>query len=64
MTAYVLNSLYAAEPVLEKQYGKYFAVTAITVAAPVKEPNLIEFRMIPSERLHIQVLERLEQYFY
>ncbi|MBI5098066.1 MAG: hypothetical protein HZB30_02355 [Nitrospirae bacterium] len=64
MTAYILNALYATEPVLEKQYGKYFAVAAISVDAPVKEPNLIEFRMIPSERLHIQALERLEQYFY
>jgi len=64
MTAYILNTLYAAEPVLEKQYGKYFAVTAISAGPPVQEPKLIEFRMIPSERLHIQVLERLEQYFY
>ncbi len=64
MTAYILNTIYAAEPALEKQYGKYFAVTAISVGAPVTEPNLIEFRMIPTERLHIQVLEKLEQYSY
>ena len=64
MTSYILNALYTAEPVLEKQYGKYFAVTAIPLGAPVKEPSLIEFRMIPTERLHIQVLERLEQYSY
>lgn len=62
MTAYILNSLYAAEPVLEKQYGKYFAGTAIYAGAPVKELNLIEFRMIPSEMLHINVLQKLEQY--
>jgi hypothetical protein len=64
MTSYILNALYATEPVLEKQYGKYFAVTAISVGGPVTEPNLIEFRMIPTERLHIQVLEKLEQYSY
>jgi hypothetical protein len=64
LTSSILNALYAAEPVLEKQYGKYFAVTAISVGAPVTEPNLIEFRMIPTERLHIQVLEKLEQYSY
>jgi len=62
MTAYILSSLYSAEPVLEKKYGKYFAVTAISAGAPVKDPNLIEFRMIPSEKLHINVLQRLEQY--
>jgi hypothetical protein len=60
--ALILNSLYAAEPELEKSYGTYFAVTAMPVYAPVKEPNWIEFRMIPTERLHIEVLERLEKY--
>jgi hypothetical protein len=64
MTALVLNDLYAAEPLLEKQYGKYFAVTSMNSEAPVKEHGWIEFRMIPTERLHIQVLERLEKYSY
>ena len=64
MTAYILNALYTAEPALEKQYGKYLAVTSIPLSAPVKELNMIEFRMIPSEKLHINVLQRLEQYSY
>jgi hypothetical protein len=63
-TSLILNSLYAVEPELEKKYGKYFAVTAIPVGASVGETNSIEFRLIPTERLHIEVLERLEKYSY
>jgi hypothetical protein len=62
MAALILNDLYAAEPVLEKQYRKYFAVTSLSADAPMREPGWIEFRMIPSERLHIEVIERLEKY--
>jgi len=63
-TALILNSLYAAEPELEQKFGKYFAVTAIPVDASGGETNSIEFRLIPTERLHIEVLERLEKYSY
>lgn len=63
-TALILNSMYAVEPELEKKFGKYFAVTAIPVDASGRETNSIEFRLIPTERLHIEVLERLEKYSY
>lgn len=63
-TALILNSLFAAEPELEQKFGKYFAVTAVPVDASGGETNSIEFRMIPTERLHIDVLERLEKYSY
>ncbi|HBH61184.1 MAG TPA: hypothetical protein DDX85_05480 [Nitrospiraceae bacterium] len=63
-TALVLNSLYAVEPELEQKFGTYFAITAIPVGASGGETNLIEFRMIPTERLHIEMLERLEKYSY
>lgn len=64
IAALILNDLYTAEPILEKRYGKYFAVTAMPADALVREPGWIEFRMIPTERLHIEVLERLEKYSY
>ena len=64
MAALILNDLYAAAPVLEKQYGKYFAVTSLPADAPSREPGWIEFRLIPTERLHIEVLQRLEKYSY
>lgn len=63
-TALVLNSLYAVEPELEQKFGRYFAVTAIPAGTPGEETNSIEFRMIPTERLHIEMLERLEKYSY
>lgn len=63
-TTLILNALYTAEPTLEKEHGTYFAVTAIPKIIPINEPNWIEFQMIPTERLHIDVLERLEKYAY
>jgi hypothetical protein len=60
----ILDSIYAAEPRLEKEYGKYFAAVAVPVDAGVKENNWMEFRIIPSEMLHIEVLRRLEKYAY
>jgi len=61
-TTFILNALYTAEPSLEKEYSTFFAVTAIPKLIPLNEPNWIEFQMIPTERLHIDVLERLEKY--
>jgi len=60
--ASILYSLYAAEPALEKNYGTYFAAAALAVDASTKETNLIEFRIVSSERLHIEVLRRLGKY--
>jgi hypothetical protein len=61
----LLNSLFSAEPRLDKNYPTYFAATAIPAASPQKPGSIVvEFRIIPTERLHIEVLERLEQYAY
>ena len=58
----ILSSLFALEPQLEKSYGDYFAATALSVGAGVKETDWIEFRIVPTERLHIDVLLRLGKY--
>jgi hypothetical protein len=58
----ILNSLYATEPALEKKYGEYFAATSLPLAGPLKEAEWIEFRIIPAERFHIILLQRLEKY--
>jgi hypothetical protein len=60
----LLNSLFFVEPELEKNYGRYFAATALPASATLKEDPLLEFRLIPTERLHIEVLQRLEKYSY
>ncbi len=61
----ILNSLFAAEPRLEKDYTTFFAATAIPAVEPSKQGGIvIEFRIIPTERLHIDILDRLHQYAY
>jgi hypothetical protein len=60
--ALILQSLYAIEPALEKNYGTYFTAAAMPVNATIEETNWIEFRIVPTERLHIEVLQRLEKY--
>jgi hypothetical protein len=58
----ILNSLYTAEPEIERKYGKYFAATSLPLDGPPKEAEWIEFRIIPAERFHIILLQRLEKY--
>lgn len=58
----VLSSMFALEPQLEGSYGAYFAATALSVGTGTKETDWIEFRIVPSERLHIDMLLRLEKY--
>ncbi len=58
----ILNSMYKVAPGLEEKYGRYFAATALPVDPSVKDPDWIEFRIIPTERLHIEVLKSLEKY--
>ncbi|SPP99722.1 hypothetical protein NBG4_110025 [Candidatus Sulfobium mesophilum] len=58
----IRESLFSIEPQLEEKYGTYFAATAMAVDPTVKETNWIEFRIISTEMLHIEVLKRLEKY--
>lgn len=58
----LLNSLYATEPLLEKKYGTYFTAAALPVSSALKENNWIEFRMVQTDRLHIEVLQKFEKY--
>jgi len=60
----ILNSLYTIEPTLERDYAKYFAATSLPASVPEKGGPVVEFRIIPTERLHIEVLQRLERYAY
>jgi hypothetical protein len=62
--ALILNLLYAAEPELENKFAKFFAVTAMPSIDPEEKSGWVEFRMVPTERLHIDVIESLEQYSY
>ena len=59
----ILTSLFGAEPELEKRYGRYFAATVLPVGIE-GEAGWIEFRIVPTERLHIEVLKRLGKYVF
>jgi hypothetical protein len=58
----ILNSLYKTEPALLKYYGT-FSTTAIPVQ-PNQKDNWVEFRIIPSEHLHIELMKSLDKYFF
>lgn len=61
----ILNSLFTVEPRLEREYTNFFTATALPIQGPMSEgDHVVEFRVIPTERLHIDVLQRLEQYAY
>jgi hypothetical protein len=60
----LLNSLFFVEPELEKNYGRYFTAAALPASSKMLESPPLEFRLIPTERLHIEVLQRLEKYSY
>lgn len=61
----ILNSIFSIEPKLERNYTNYFTATALPAGASKEDGGLVvEFRLIPTERLHIEVLQRLERYAY
>jgi hypothetical protein len=59
---FILKSLFLVEPKLEKQYSSYFAATVKSSRKSNQENNTIEFRFVPTERLHIDFLSRLQKY--
>jgi hypothetical protein len=60
---FVLHSLFRVTPELEKDYGKHFSATALPDTAE-KNTAWVEFRFIPSEMLHIEVLKSLKKYVH
>ncbi len=58
----ILDTLYMVEPELEMKYGTYFETTAIPVYSAETDADWVIFRIIPSEQLHIGVLQKLEKY--
>jgi hypothetical protein len=61
----ILNSLFMSEPRLERDYTIFFTATAIPTLEPLKKENsAVEFRIVPTERLHIDIIDRLHEYAY
>lgn len=60
----VLDSLFKEEPELEREYATYFAATTIPINPSEKSGDLVEFKIIPSEQIHIDVLLKLRKYVH
>jgi hypothetical protein len=58
----ILDELYSVEPELETTYGLFFETTAMPVYSDMIDTSWVYFRIIPSEKLHIEVLQKLEKY--
>ncbi len=64
MVGLIQDSLFEAEPKLGKRYGAYFVAAAQPAHPNDGNIELIELRIVPSELLHIEVLQRLMKYAY
>jgi hypothetical protein len=61
---FIQDALFYAEPQLGIRYGSYFVSAAQPINLMEGNRELIELRIIPSELLHIRVLEKLEKYAF
>jgi hypothetical protein len=64
VVGFIQDSLFQAEPELRNRYASFFAGTVQPVSPREGTQDLIELRIIPSEFLHIKVLEKLEKYAF
>ncbi len=64
MAGFIQDALFFAEPKLGIRYGTYFVAAAQPTNPLEGNRELIELRIIPSELLHIKVLEKLEKYAF
>jgi hypothetical protein len=58
----IQDALFQAEPQLSANFSRYFAVSAVPRDPHSPPGNVVEFRIVPSEYLHIEVLDKLEKY--
>jgi hypothetical protein len=63
-TGIIQDALFQAEPDLSKFFASYFAVSAVPADSPLVRGNVLEFRIVPSDYLHVEVLDKLEKYSY
>jgi hypothetical protein len=64
LSGFVQDALFVTEPQLGIRYGNYFVASAQPNNPLEGNRELIELRIIPSELLHIKVLEKLEKYAF
>lgn len=59
---FILNALLSAKPELEQSYGRYFESTVVLMDMRSDEGDWVAFRIIPSEKPHIDLLKKLQKY--
>jgi hypothetical protein len=64
MVGFIQDALFQLAPELGIRYASYFAGVAQPASLYDGNSDAVEFRIIPSEFLHIEVLEKLEKYSY
>ncbi len=64
MVGILQDALFQLEPELGMRYATYFLGVAQPVSPQETKSEVVEFRIVPSEFLHIEVLEKLEKYAY
>ena len=64
MVGFLQDALFFAEPQLGIRHGTYFVAAAQPTNPNDGNRELIELRIIPSELLHIKVLEKLQKYAF
>lgn len=64
MVGFLQDVLFHAQTELGIRYSPYFASVAQPTTPHEGNLNTLEFRIIPSEYLHIEVLDKLEKYSY
>jgi len=64
MVALIQDALFQAEPELGRNYSTYFAATAQPTTPHERTGREMELRIIPSELLHIEVLQKLVKYAF
>lgn len=62
MVGFIQDALFHINPELGIQYSTYFAAALQPTHPNNTISDALEFRIIPSELLHIEVLEKLEKY--
>ncbi len=62
MVGFIQDALFRLEPELGIRYSSYFVSVAQPMSPHQGGMDVVEFRIVPSDFLHIEVLEKLEKY--
>ena len=64
MVGFIQDELFRLEPDLGRRYATSFASVVLPANSYEAGEDFVEFRIMPSEFLHVEVLEKLEKYYH